>query len=115
MLPGGMAWDRTALISIRRAWRRMLSGPSSSTLLGAECTPGQIGASMWHMLQRDRTTSWAAAILTFSARAVVEACLGPAPESQATANMPAEATPQVHHGLPLPSWRQLKKCRITGP
>ena len=29
--------------------------------------------------------------------------------------MPAAATPQVHHGLPLPSWRELKKCRITGP
>ena len=29
--------------------------------------------------------------------------------SQATAIMPAAATPQVHHGLPLPSWRELKK------
>ena len=29
--------------------------------------------------------------------------------------MPAAATPQVHHGLPFPSWRELKKWRITGP
>ena len=29
--------------------------------------------------------------------------------------MPAAATPHVHHGLPLPSWRELKKWRITGP
>src|SRR6266849_5733075 len=93
----------------------MFSGPSSSTLLGAACTPGQTGASIWHMLQRDRMTLWAAVTLTACALAMVEGCLGPAPESHATASIPAAATPQVHHGLPLPSWRQLKKCRMTGP
>ena len=40
---------------------------------------------------------------------------GPAADSQATAAMPAAAMPQVHHGLLLPSWRELKKWRITGP
>ncbi len=40
---------------------------------------------------------------------------GPAADSQAMAIMPAAASPQVHHGLPLPSCRELKKCRITGP
>src|SRR3981189_489406 len=40
---------------------------------------------------------------------------GPRPDNQAIAIMPAAATPQVHHGLPRPWWRELKKWRMTGP
>src|SRR5947209_15191284 len=98
----------------------MFSGLSSSTSLGGAYIPGQTGARMWHMLQRDRMTSFTLATSTLATStlctcAAVELCLGPAPESQATATMPAAAAPQVHHGLPFPSWRELKKCRITWP
>ena len=55
----------------------------------------------------------AALTSSFSARGALPP--GPAPDSHATAIMPAAATPQVHHGLPLPSCRELKKWRMTGP
>ena len=47
--------------------------------------------------------------------AAVVSDAGPAADSQAMSAMPAAATPQVHHGLPLPSCRELKKWRMTGP
>src|SRR5262249_18524055 len=92
----------------------MLTGPSSTTPLGGPCTPGQTGASLWHMLQRDRMILCAAVTLRRSARTPASP-RGPAAESHATATMPAAATPHVHHGLPLPACRELKKWRITGP
>ena len=73
MLPGGMASERTALISISRAWRLMFSGLSSSTSLGAAWTPGQTGSLMWHMLQRVSTTLCAACASAFGSAPVTGA------------------------------------------
>src|SRR5262249_19365195 len=91
----------------------MLSGSSSTTPLGGACTPGHTGSLRWHMLQRVRIVLCAALMSTRSARGATSA--GPAPDSHATAIIPAAATPHVHHGLPLPSCRELKKWRMTGP
>ena len=113
-LPGGIAFERTALMSIRRAWRRMLSGVEHHAV-GRRMDPGP-----------DRLAGVAHAAAggdhVVGGRDVEPrrgACSrrsrGPAAESHATATMPAAATPQVHHGLPLPSWRELKKWRMTGP
>src|SRR2546428_14160493 len=65
------------------------------------------------MLQRARIALCAALMSSRSARGPISA--GPAPDSHATATIPAAATPHVHHGLPLPSCRELKKWRMTGP
>src|SRR5580658_7441089 len=77
--------------------------------------PSHTGSAAWHMLQRDITMSETAANFGAAGNAPVATGRGPAAESHATAAMPAAATPQVHQGLPLPSWRELKKWRITGP
>src|SRR5262249_2998222 len=88
-LPGGMAFERTALISIGCEWRRMLSGSSSTAPLGGACTPGHTGSLRWHMLQRVRIALCAALMSTRSARGAMSA--GPAPDSHATAIIPAAA------------------------
>ena len=66
------------------------------------------------MLQRARMTSSSRGESAPAPRAGLRP-RGPAADSHAIAIMPAAATPQVHHGLPLPSWRELKKWRMTGP
>src|SRR5262249_51026564 len=91
----------------------MFSGSSSTTPLGGACTPGHTGSLRWHMLQRVRIALCAALMSTRSARGATSA--GPAPDSHATAIIPAAATPHVHQGLPLPSCRELKKWRMMGP
>src|SRR3954454_25269538 len=48
MLPGGIACKRAALISIRRAWRRISSGSSSTKPFGGAWIPGQSGSLRWH-------------------------------------------------------------------
>src|SRR6185437_7648275 len=77
--------------------------------------PVHTGSAAWHMLQRDSTMLATSANFGVGGKAPVTAARGPAAESQAIAAMPAAATPHVHHGLPLPSCRALKKWRMTGP
>ena len=67
------------------------------------------------MLQREITIFDTCLNFGVGGSAPVVMTRGPAAESHAMIAMPAAATPQVHHGLPLPSWRELKKWRITGP
>ena len=59
------------------------------------------------MLQRDEHDVRDLGDFGFGGKAPVTVAPGPAAESQAIAAMPAAATPHVHHGLPLPSWREL--------
>ena len=59
------------------------------------------------MLQRDATMLATSANFGVGGIAPVMVARGPAAESQAIAAMPVAATPHVHHGLPLPSWREL--------
>src|ERR1700674_488271 len=114
MLPGGMAFDRTACNSISRAARAMCSASSKIIPLGGAGIPAHTGSLAWHMLQRVKTRLVTAA--NFGAGSAVEpASRGPSADSQAMAAMPAAATPQVHHGLPVPACRELKKCRMIGP
>ena len=54
---GGMAPERTALMSISRACWVMVSGLSSTMSFGGVVTPGQNGSLVWHMLQRNSTMS----------------------------------------------------------
>src|SRR5580704_10702698 len=115
MLPGGIASERTAAAAISGACRRICSSVSSKTPLGGAASPAQTGSAAWHMAQRDITILLTSANFGVGGNAPMVTVRGPAAESQATAAMPAAATPQVHHGLPFPSWRELKKCRITGP
>src|SRR5215472_2173877 len=115
MLPGGMASERTAAAAISGACKRMCSSVSSKRPFGGAASPAQTGSAAWHMAQRDITIVLTSANLGVGGSAPTVTLRGPAPESQATAAMPAAATPQVHHGVPFPSWRELKKWRITGP
>src|SRR5580704_9289407 len=115
MLPGGIACERTAKSSINRACRRICSSLSSITPFGAAGIPSQTGSAAWHMLQREITIFDTCLNLGVGGSAPVVTERGPAADSQAMAAMPAAATPHVHHGLPLPSWRELKKWRMTGP
>ena len=74
---------------------------------GGRVTPGQTGSLVWHMLQRDSTMSCASFDVDLRQCAGRGLARAERAESHATAIMPAAATPQVHHGLPLPSWREL--------
>src|SRR5258708_10067992 len=115
MLPGGIACERTATISIKRACRRICSSLSSITPFGATGIPAQTGSAAWHMLQRERTIFDTCLNFGVGGKAPVVTARGPAADSHAIAAIPAAATAHVHHGLPLPSWRELKKWRMTGP
>src|SRR5262245_47346614 len=106
-LPGGMASERTALISISRAWVRMFWALSSRSPFGAAAKPAHTGSPVWHMLQRDTTMSSMAAKRGTGSGGPDRAGRGPAADSHTIAATPAAATPQVHHGLPAPAWRAL--------
>src|SRR5580658_7360094 len=105
MLPGGMAFDHTALRPIRRALRTIWSGSSSRMPRGAVGISAHTGSAAWHGLQRDDTMF--STVLNVGVAAPVLASRGPAAESHAMASMPAAATPQVHHGDPRPACRLL--------
>src|SRR5580704_5473453 len=82
---------------------------------GAAGIPSHTGSAAWHMLHRERMIFETCLNLGGGGSAPVVNTRGPAADSHAIKAIPAAATPQVHHGLPLPSWRELKKCRMTGP
>ena len=63
------------------------------------------GSLAWHGLQRAETMF--STVLKVGAAAPTLASRGPAADRSAIAIMPAAATPQVHHGEPLPAWRLL--------
>src|SRR5262249_38475419 len=65
------------------------------------------------MLQRARIALCAALMSSLSARGPMSA--GPAPDSHATATIPAAAPPHGPQGVLLPLCRELKKWRIRGP
>src|SRR5579871_523406 len=114
MLPGGMAFDHAALRPIRRAWRRMCSGPSRRIAFGAVASEGHTGSAAWHMLHRVPTIRSTWAKLAPDAAAVM-APGGPAADKTAIAAIPAATTPHTHQGEPRPAWRALKKWRMMGP
>src|ERR1700732_4361231 len=83
MLPGGIACERTAKISINRACRRICSSLSSIT---------PFGAAAWHMLQREMMMFETCLNFGVGGSAPVVTEAGPAAESHAIAAMPAAAT-----------------------
>src|SRR5262249_45773543 len=98
MLPGGMASERTAATAISGACTRMCSSVRSRPLLGGAGARAQTGWAAWHMAQRDTTMLLTSATRGGGARAPPVTVRGPAADTQATAAMPAAATPHVHHG-----------------
>src|SRR5262245_15259320 len=107
MLPGGMARDCTAQISISRAWRRISLALSSRTSCGGEVIPAQTGSFAWHILQRDSTIS--STVLKEGAGATAPVLIQGSPTmvSQAIVMSPSAATAHGHSGSCLPSWRML--------
>jgi hypothetical protein len=76
---------------------------------GAVTIPAQTGSAAWHMLQRDRMISSAAANVGEAGSAPVLMSRGPAAERKPIAIMPSAAAPQTHQGDARPACRSLKK------
>src|SRR5580704_7084761 len=103
ILPGGMALDQAAFRPMMRALTRMWSASSSRMPRGAVVMLAHTGSAAWQGLHRDEMMFSTA--LKLGVAVEVLASRGPAAERKPMAIIPAAATPQVHHGDPLPACR----------
>ena len=116
MLPGGMAFDQR---------RRDLDQPARAAGYArrcrASCPSARRRCRPRPARRRDTCCSGTArsprrlANFGVAGNAPALVARGPAAESQAIAAHAERRHAPVHHGIALPSWRSLKKWRMTGP